>query len=179
MNKPNSLKRGLATLALCAIVAIPTACSASSPGGADVQGFTLSDSFLAKYQAVELDIAKDPCRLGFVKLMGLGGGTNADNLPLAQAAARYDAQPGVHAMLAKHGLTAHDMLSGVATLTTAAMLDLRQTHPDMVEVNGQQPVSAANMAFYRTHKNAIHQFAMRVGQEQLRANGGKLPACMR
>lgn len=175
MKKANALTRGMAALALCLVATVPAACAASSSGGADPQGFTLTDGFLAKYQAAELDIAKDPCRLGFFKLMGRDGA----GLTLDQAAARYDAQPGVHAMLAGHGLTAHDMLTGVATLTAAAMQEMKAKHPGMVQTSGATQVSAANMAFYQSHKDAIHQFAMQVGQQQMRANGGKMPACMR
>ncbi|HKR76481.1 MAG TPA: hypothetical protein VJR95_07420 [Rhodanobacter sp.] len=175
MKKATGFTRCMAALALCLVATVPAACAASSSGGADPQGFTLTDSFLAKYQAAELDIAKDPCRLGFFKLMGSEG----SHLTLEQAAARYDAQPGVHAMLASHGLTAHDMLTGVATLTAAAMQEMKAKHPGMVQTSGATQVSEANMGFYRSHKDAIHQFAMRVGQQQLRANGGKMPECMR
>lgn len=173
MKKANGLTRGMAALALCLIATVPAACAASSSGGADPQGFTLTDGFLAKYQAAELDIAKDPCRLGFVKFMGMGmAGANGGDMSLQQAATRYDAQPGVHDMLQRHGLTAGEMLTGAATLLRAGLQD---THA----ASGGTPVSAANMAFYRSHKDAIHQFAMQVGQQQLRANGGKMPECLR
>ncbi|HEX7814591.1 hypothetical protein [Dyella sp.] len=174
MNKTNGLVRGMAALMLCLAATVPAACAAPSSGGADPQGFTLTDSFLARYQAAELDIAKDPCRLGFFKLMG---GDSA-GLTLDQAATRYDAQPGVHAMLASHGLTAHDMLTGVGTLMAAAAQDENTRHPGTFEVKGGHRVSEANMAFYRSHKQAMQQYNRQLGQEQLRANGGRLPACL-
>jgi hypothetical protein len=174
MKKPNGLTRGMASLVLCLVATVPAACSASSSGGADPQGFTLTDGFLAKYQAAELDIAKDPCRLGFFKLMGHDG----SGMTLDQAAAQYDAQPGVHAMLASHGLTARDMLTGMGVLMAAAAQDMNSRHPGMVEVQGGHPVSGANLAFYRSHRQAMQQFNRQLGQQQLRANGGRLPACL-
>ena len=113
MKKANGLTRGMATLALCLIATVPAACAASSSGGADPQGFTLTDGFLAKYQAAELDIAKDPCRLGFAKFMGMGmGGANGGGMSLEQAAARYDAQPGTaqHAFHPPRPRAPHDRL---------------------------------------------------------------------
>lgn len=178
MQIANGLTHGMAMLALCLVATVPAACAAPSSGGADAQGFTLTSDFLARYQAAELDIAKDPCRLGFVKLMGLGG-EDASQLSLDQAAARYDAQPGVRAMLARHGLTAKTMLLGTRTLLMAGVQDMRQAHPGVVEGGNGAQVSAANLAFYRAHKQAIRQFGMQLGQQQLRANGGKLPDCMR
>jgi hypothetical protein len=177
MNKANGLTRGLAALALCTMATVPAACAASSPGG-DLEGFTLTDGFLAKYQAAEADIAKNPCGLGPMKVMGLAN-ERAGKMTLDQAAAQYDAQPGVHAMLASHGLTAKEMFLGMTTLMAAAAQDLNQAHPGMVKTSGAAAhVSAANMAFFESHKQAIRQYSMRIGEQQLRANGGRMPSCL-
>ncbi|MBN8923871.1 MAG: hypothetical protein BGP10_08365 [Rhodanobacter sp. 68-29] len=179
MKKANSFTHGLAALALCAVAALPAACAASSSGSAsDPQGFTLTDGFLAKYQAVETDSIKDPCQLSPVKVLGLTG-EGAGKATIDQMAARYDAQPGVHAMLASHGVTAKEMILGTVTLMSAAIQELKQQHPGMVQGNGAAlQISAANMAFYQSHKQAIRQFNMQIAQQQLRANGGKLPPCL-
>lgn len=178
MKKTNGRTRGLATLALCVTATISVACSASpSDDAATFQNFTLTDGFLANYQAAEADIIKDPCRLGPMKVMAQAN-TNHGQMTLDQAAAQYDAQPGVHAMLASHNLTAKEMFLGMSTLMSAAAQDLNQAHPGMVKTSGAAShVSAANMAFYQSHKQAMHQFNMQLAQQQLRATGGKPPAC--
>ena len=53
----------------------------------------------------------------------------------------------------------------------------RPQHPQAM-AEGGLPVSAANMAFYDAHKAQLHQHMQSVAREQLKANGGKLPACL-
>ena len=125
------------------------------------------------YMDANDDIARDPCRLGMVDLLKHGDTCGS----IDQAAAHYDAQPGVHAMLASHDLTAREMVLGMMTLTGAAMQDLRRQHPQAM-AEGGMPVSAANMAFYEAHKAQLHQHMQAVAREQLKAHGGKLPACL-
>jgi hypothetical protein len=151
-----------------------TAARADATGdAAAVQNFRLSDGFLEKYQAVEADVAKDPCRLGAFGLL------KSEGKSLDQTAAEYDAQPGVHAMLARHGLTARETLLGMAALMSAAMEDLRKAHPEMVQKDADAPaVSPANMAFYQSHKDGIRQREMQLAQQMMQANHGKLPACL-
>lgn len=169
------LNPGLATalLALSLATAVPAshAASASAADMAALQHFTLTDDFLGRYLAVQKDIAKDPCRLGMISLL------KGRERSLEQAAAAYDAQPGVHAMLASHGLTARKAIMGMSVLMAAAMQDLSAQHPGMVQ-GGGMAVSPANMAFYRAHKARIRQFNMQIGRQELEASGGKLPACM-
>lgn len=178
MKKANGLTLGLTVLALCTITVIPAACTASSSDDATAsQNFTLTDDFIANYQAAETDIAKDPCRLSPMKVMAQANASGG-KMTLNQAAAQYDAQPGVHAMLTSHNLTAKEMFLGMSTLLSAAAQNLNQAHPGMVKVTGMAShVSAANMAFYQSHKQAMHQFNMQLAQQQLRTNSGKLPAC--
>ena len=98
-----------------------------------------------------------------MKVMGLAN-ERAGKMTLDQAAAQYDAQPGVHAMLASHGLTAKEIFLGMTTLMAAAAQDLNQAHPGMVKTSGAAAhVSAANMAFFESHKQAIRQYSMRIG----------------
>lgn len=150
----------------------------SATGAATVPDFTLTDAFLAKYQAYQEEAAKDPCALS--PLMVLSGEEN-ENLTFDQAVAKFGAQPGVAAALQRTGLSARDLIVGMATLMGAAAQDLAATHPDMVakgEVKLGGTVSPANLAFYREQKDALHAHQAALAKEQLAKNGGKLPACM-
>lgn len=69
---------------------------------------------------------------------------------LDQTVASFDAQSGVHAALARHGLSARELLLGTITLT-----------------------SAANMAFYRKHETQILQHQLKYGMAAFHAHGGK------
>ena len=161
-------------LTLLASAAVGTAAAADAPSAADVaaiRGFTLNDTFLQHYLDANDDIARDPCRLGMIDLLKHGDTFGS----IDQAAAHYDAQPGVHAMLARHGLTAREMVLGMVTLSSAAVQDVRKQHPQAM-AEGGLPVSASNMAFYEAHKAQLHQHMQSVAREQLKANGGKLPA---
>lgn len=163
-------------LTLLASAAVGTAAAADAPSAADVaaiRGFTLNDTFLQHYLDANDDIARDPCRLGMIDLLKHGDTFGS----IDQAAAHYDAQPGVHAMLARHGLTAREMVLGMVTLSSAAVQDVRKQHPQAM-AEGGLPVSASNMAFYEAHKAQLHQHMQSVAREQLKANGGKLPACL-
>lgn len=165
-----------ALLTLLITAASGPALAADAPSAADIaaiRGFTLNDTFLQHYLDASDDIAHDPCQLGMVDLLK---GNDAFN-SIDQAAAHYDAQPGVHAMLGRHELTAREMILGMMTLTSAAAQDMRRQHPQAM-VQGGLPVSAANMAFYDAHKAQIRQHMQSIGREQLQANGGKLPACL-
>ena len=163
-------------LTLLASAAVGTAAAADAPSAAAVaaiRGFTLNDTFLQHYLDANDDIARDPCRLGMIDLLKHGDTFGS----IDQAAAHYDAQPGVHAMLARHGLTAREMVLGMVTLSSAAVQDVRKQHPQAM-AEGGLPVSASNMAFYEAHKAQLHQHMQSVAREQLKANGGKLPACL-
>jgi len=140
---------------------------------AAVQNFRLTDDFLAKYQAVEDDIVKDPCRLA--PLGVLKGGDKS----LDQMIAAYDAQPAVHAMLARHGLTAREQILGTLTLMFAGLEIAQQEHPGIANSSGTMPpISPANLAFYKAHEAALHQHITAIARQQLAANHGKPPACI-
>jgi hypothetical protein len=139
---------------------------------AAIQNFRLTDEFLAKYLAVLDDAAKDPCnQLGLLSILRDG-----KKQPLDQMVAAYDAQPGVHAMLARHGLTAREEILGALTLLAASM---QKEHPDLVQSSGA--VSPVNLAFYKAHETALaasRQHRMELARQRLKANHGKLPACI-
>lgn len=139
---------------------------------AALRNFRLTDAFLAKYEAVMDAAAKDPCHLDPSLVL------RGNNKSLEQMAADYDARPGVHAMLARHGITAREVVLGEVTLMLAGFEAMKEAHPGMAPAGGSTPpVSPENLAFYRTHRAAIHQHAMQLGQEMLRANQGGQPGC--
>ena len=139
---------------------------------AAIQNFRLTDDYMAKYQAVEDDIVKDPCRLA--PLGVLKGG----NQSLDQMVAAYDAQPDVHAMLARHGLSAREQILGMLTLIFAGLEIKQQEHPGVTKSTGTMPpISPANLAFYKTHETALRQHIMATARQQMAANHGKLPTC--
>lgn len=151
----------------------------SAADAAAFRNFQLSDDFLDKFLAVQDEIAADPCKLGMIDLMK----DKHENMSLSEAAARWDAKPGVHAMLASHDITARQMLLGVGTLMSAAMQDLAATHPKMAaRMHHEGPkVSDANMAFYKAHKAAIREHSRARAKKMMQAHGGKLtlPPCLK
>ena len=169
--------------ALCvAAMAQPSVAVAqvSSADSATLQGFTLDDAFLGKWKAVQTDAAKDPCHLDAMRVLKGGMGHNGQPQSLSQMASAYDAQPGVHAMLASHGLTATEYMAGVITLFSAGVQQLAAQHPDMVKkgyISSASNVSPANMAYYNAHKDEIHQFSQQLAQQRLQQSGGKMPTC--
>lgn len=170
------LIRLLPGLLLMLAAFVPPAHAAGPMSPADtaaLHDFRLSEDFLQRYMAAGDEIAKDPCKLGMIDLL------KQDDRPgsIDQLADHYDAQPGVHAMLARHGLTAREMVLGMMTLTGAAVEDLRKLHPEAVQGSGSV-ISASNLAFYDAHKAQIRQHNQAIAHRQLQANGGKLPPCL-
>jgi len=152
-----------------------------SPSAGDVASLTsfqLTDDFIARYEAYEEEAARKPCELSPMMAMM---GDEAGDRTLDQTIAAFDAQPGVHAALQRHGLTARDMILGMGTLLGAAAQDLAKQRPDMVkkgEITINGTISPANMAVYHRHKDELHRHQMQLAREQLKANGGKLPPCL-
>jgi len=167
-----------ALLLTLATAFIPPAHAGDAPSAADVaalKSFRLDQGFLDRFMALQDDAVKDPCHLSMGNLLK---GNQARSLD--QAARQYDAQPGVHAMLARHGLTARQALIGMSALLGAVMQDMKETHPEMAQHMHSRggAVSPQNMAFYRAHKAQIQQHQQTLGHRQLAAHGGKLPSCM-
>lgn len=162
------------TLARCLALALCLAASAGATAAsagraaerAALQGFTLSDAFLDKWVALQQDPSPAKCTLGRALMASAGS--------LDQSVARLEADPATRALLARHGLTAREAMLGSVTLTAAAMQDLRASHPQLGATG--LPVSAANMAFYHQHKQALQQTMQRLGREQLAHDGGR-PLC--
>jgi hypothetical protein len=157
----------------------PEGSKSASADMAEMQNFRLTDDFLQRYQAYEDEAAEKPCELSPIVLLG---NDDDQDRSLGETAAAFDARPGVHAALQRHGLTARELILGMGTLMGAAIHEIAAKHPDMVEkgeikMNGS--ISPANMAFYEAHKDALQRHNRQRAQEQLKKNGGKLPACLR
>lgn len=132
--------------------------------------FTLTDGFLKKWEAVMSDPKAPTCSLMTINLKGGS---------LSERISHYDARPGNHAYLARHGLTAREMVLGTFTMAAAAMQEMSSGHPGLIEGNSGMQVSARNMAFHRSHKAEIQRFMQKIGQQRLRRDGGTLPNCAR
>lgn len=144
---------------------------------AAVHNFKLTTGFVKKYEAYSKDAAQKPCQLSPMLALAKSG---KQSMTLDQTVATFDAQPGVHAALARHGLSARELLLGTFTLAAAAMQDMQARHPELAAGDNSGPkVSAANMAFYHKHGKQILQYQRKTGMAAFHANGGKLPACLR
>jgi hypothetical protein len=172
-----------AALALLVGAAPSARAAAPSAGMAAVANFRLTDSFLKRDIAYVLDTSDDPCRYS---LMSALVSMQSNQASLDQIVSRYDARPGVHAMLAKHGLTAREAVVGSFALMAANMQALSESPGGKklgVTTSGTPtPTMRANVAFYKAHSSELRQFHAKIGRAaraNLQKNGGKLPACMR
>lgn len=171
---------GALLLVLCATAGAqpddqPTAQQAADM--AAVHDFKLTTGFVDKYEAYSEEAARKPCQLSPMLALAKSG---KQSMTLDETAAAFDAQPGVHAALARHDLDARELLLGTITLSSAAMQDMQAKHPQLADDDSSGPgVSDANMAFYHKHAKQIRQHQRRIGRAQLKHNGGKLPACLR
>ncbi|WKE66255.1 hypothetical protein PVT67_03120 [Gallaecimonas kandeliae] len=151
---------------------------AGAAGPADmaaVSHFKLTGDFLKKWESYQELAAEKPCQLSPMVLLK----DQDEAQSLDQAIGAFDAKPGVHAALSKVGLTAREAILGMSALMGAAMKDMAAQHPGMMETDDDGPaVSPQNLAFYRQHKDELHSHQMKLAREQLKRNGGKLPACL-
>lgn len=156
-----------ATLAFASLS--PARADSNQPSAADLAAFrsyTLTSGFLDKWKAIAADPKAPQCNLTTLTL---------HEKSLDGMVREYDARPGVHAYLASRGLTAREVILATSTMTAAAIQDVREKHPELAQgMTTRQPVSAANMAFYREHRDELHQFMQRIAQQRLHENGGKV-----
>lgn len=172
-------------------LATPSVATAATPSHAimkanmeEVTNYRLTESFLRSDFAYALETAKHPCR--HTSMRGFALLKEARSQPIDQVAARFDTQPGVHAMLVKHDLTARQaVVGGFAMMMTSLTYMSGDAKAHHVEVTGgpTQHTAAmkANLAFYKAHLpeiNAFHQKMGAIAQQIVDENGGKMPACM-
>lgn len=137
----------LALVALMFTLPAPAA-GLSAADQKTLSGYTLSSGFLDRCKAVVAD-----ARARHVEVGGnfLGGGAGG----LDGMAARIDAKPGVHEILAAHALSAREYLIGSIALMRAAMAVQMSADPAQAQYVDQSKTSAANLAFYRAHRAEI------------------------
>lgn len=176
-----TLRKPLAVATLMAGLAISSlghAQTAQQPDAADLKAistYTLSDSFIGTWKKVLSASSKDVCHLDPMLAMR----AYHDSPTLAALASKYDAQPGVHAMLTNAGTNAHDYLLGMTVLMTAALQEGLKEHPEaaaQIKNSGPQ-VNPANLAFVKTHEADMRAYSMQVAQQVKAANGGNMPNC--
>lgn len=177
------IRRALITTIVALAVALLSAHGAAvhaadAPSAADLaalHSFTLNDTFLGKWLAIAAD-PKAPVKS--IDLMTLNQDDQQKSLD--GMAATLDARPGVSAYLASRGLGSREYVLGGSTLMLATIEDTRQKHPELSGDSGNAAplTSPANLAFYRQHKDQIHQTMQAAGRRQLQAdlarNGGTM-----
>lgn len=159
--------------------------AAPNPGAREfvqaIGSFRITEAFLQRDQALALDLAKDPCAHGsptaFLELADkIGKGT----LTLDQAISQFAAQPGMAALLARHGLSARDAFVGGYAMMGATMRTMPAPPGATVSGGPDTATSRANVAFLKAHMAELRAFQGKMGaiaRERVHANGGKLPAC--
>lgn len=142
----NEIRRFGFVLGLAGALLVTAAHADQASDLATVKNFKLTDSFLARYQAVEMAALKDFCHLSPMVLSGQDGATGGE-ISLEDMVSKYDAQPDVHAMLASHNMTAKVLVYGPLQPhgRRHARHARRASHPSI-------HISAANQPFYEAHK---------------------------
>lgn len=164
-----------------------TAFAAAGPSAADaaaIRNFKLTTDFMHKWEAYEAMAAKHPCELSPFIIMSQKGRNGPQSLD--EAAADFDAHPGVHAALTKVGLTAREALIGMSALMGAAMQSMAEQYQAMMKSHNMHMnkqhlsyVSDANMAFFRKHKDEYLSYQRKIGREEYTSDHGKMPECMK
>ncbi len=137
---------------------------------AAIHDYTLTPGFLNKWKAMAADPEAPACSLMTLNLHG-------DSLN--EVIDEYDARPGNHAYLRRHGLSSREMILGTSILAAAALQEIQRSHPGYVKGDASRLVSPQNMAFYQAHEEEIHALMQKAGQARLRQNGGELADCMK
>jgi len=101
-------------------------------------------------------------------------------MSLDQMVAAYDAQPRVHAMLARHGLTAREEILGMLTLMFAGLEIAQQEHPGVAKSGGtaaDQPRQPGVLQSARSGLAPAHQrdHPAATGGQPLQAAGLRAP----
>lgn len=180
---PATAALALSFAAAAASAAAPPPNAASMRAGMEqVANFRLTDGFLRNNLAYSLDIAQHPCQASIKT--GVSMFRELQSIPLDQVVARYGANPQVHSMLARHGMTAHTAVVGGLAMFMAGMKYMSRHAQPGGAVSGEgfkTPAMQANLAFYQAHWPEIHANAQKIQgivSEQMHANGREA-ACLR
>lgn len=146
-----------------------------------VGSFRITEDFLQRDQALALDLAKDPCAHGRPTVfLDLADKVGKGTLTLDQAIRQFAAQPGMAALLARHGLSARDAFIGGFAMLGATMQTMPMPAGDTASGGPDTATSRANVAFLKAHMAELRAFQGQLGtlaRARVHANGGRLPAC--
>lgn len=141
--------------------------------------FTLTDDLLARYEAVHTDVFASPCSAlptPDYQAMKQGKMPTVDDV-----AARYDAQPVMHAILTRHGLTAKRYLLANAVIgagrTKYGRQLIEKLNPQAAKNidSSMTIISPANYSFYVAHRSQL-QHAMQQEMHSQSADSAALKA---
>ncbi|KEZ76395.1 hypothetical protein [Salinisphaera hydrothermalis] len=148
---------GFALLLVSAWASIALASEADDV--AAFRDFQLDSHYLHRWMAVKREATAKGVRMQVLPLQS-GGSAASGNDSLSALTAHLDAEPGVHAILAHHGMTARDFVLGSLVLVTARMALYPGAGGD-----AQAGVSRHNLDFVRAHKAEVDRFI----QQDMRA----------
>jgi hypothetical protein len=148
-----------AILTLALVVAPPTnAGGLTAADQAAVARYNLTEDFLERALALARDVATQHAAQPPLDLSGV---TSLDDM-----AAKLEAEPSVHDLLAKHGFTAKDYLVGTAALGQSMLAARLEADPAQANTIDRSKFNDANVAFYRTHQDKVALLMAMLGAGQ-------------
>ncbi|HET7314482.1 hypothetical protein [Salinisphaera sp.] len=145
------VQRGLlcASLILVAAMLSPVAGASQADDAAAVRDFKLNTDYLHRWMAVKRNAADQGVRMRLFKMHD-GKMTAVGGNSLNAMSAHLDAEPGVHAILAEHDMSARGFILGSFALMSARLALI--PHAEGSNVNPD------NVAFVKAHKDEIDRF---------------------
>ncbi|SMF08770.1 hypothetical protein SAMN06265365_102155 [Tistlia consotensis] len=138
-----------AALVMLAALALPAAAALSEQDQAAIRNYTLTTRYLSQVQALTRD----------AEAKGVKASLDADDFKKAKdldaLAAQLDAKPGVHALMAAHGLTAREYLVGALALYGAGMVVKYGDDPQQGKYIDKSKANPKNVEFYKQHQKEI------------------------
>lgn len=139
----------LAALLLPLGLALPAAAALTAEDQAEVRAYELTTDYLAQVEALTEDARAQGVRAS-LEPEDFREAENLDAL-----AARLDAKPGVHALLAEHDLSAREYLVGALALFGAALVARYGDDPEKAAAIDESKVNPEQVAFYEAHRERI------------------------
>lgn len=147
--------RGLVlTIALSAAL-VSVAGASPADDAAAVRDFRLNDAYLHRWMAIKREARTKQVKLQLFEMRG--GAMKPVGSSLDTMSAHVDAEPGVHAILASHDMSARDFIIGTSVLISSRMALMSGTETSNVNPD--------NVAYVKAHQQEIDRFV----QEDMRA----------
>lgn len=182
----------LTVLLAALVLAVPFASQAARPAAPTagqlalmhaVDNFSITDGFFERDLALAVDMAQDPCGHGDpLVFFRVADEVGKGALTVDQASQQLAAQPGMAALLAKHGLSVRDAFIGGLAMMNATMETMPMPAGTTSSGGSDSATGRANAAFFKAHMAQVQANHAKIGaiaQQRLKANGGKLPPCER